>query len=108
VTLRDLVADLERRAILADAEGATAPVGNVYRLVLAELVPLAANGHSRPPCAAPAADLLTVEDAARRLGVSPGWLYRRSKRLPFMRKLGPKTLRCDAEALDAWKARRAP
>ena len=37
MTLTELRATLERRAAEAEAEGATAPVANVYRLVLGEL-----------------------------------------------------------------------
>ncbi len=32
--------------------------------------------------------MLTVEQAAQRLGVSPDWLYRRTKVLPFVVRLG--------------------
>lgn len=37
MTLRELLATLERRAAEAEREGATAPVANVYRVVLEEL-----------------------------------------------------------------------
>jgi predicted DNA-binding transcriptional regulator AlpA len=37
--------------------------------------------------------LLDAEEAARLLCVSPDWLYRNSRKLPFTRKLGPKMLR---------------
>ena len=37
VTLGEVVAAIERRAAEAEREGATAPVANVYRLVLVEL-----------------------------------------------------------------------
>jgi excisionase family DNA binding protein len=32
--------------------------------------------------------LLTIEDAAQRLGVSKDWLYRRTRRLPFVVRVG--------------------
>lgn len=50
--------------------------------------------------------LLTVEEAAQRLGVPPSWLYRHAKSLPFSRKLGHRTLRFDAAALEKWAANR--
>jgi predicted DNA-binding transcriptional regulator AlpA len=37
--------------------------------------------------------MLDVREAAEMLGVTPRWLYRHAGSLPFMRKLGPKTLR---------------
>jgi excisionase family DNA binding protein len=46
--------------------------------------------------------MLTVKQAAERLGVAPSWLYRHSKKLPFARKLGHRTLRFDARALNRW------
>lgn len=70
---------------------------------------------SAEPTAAPAqtpvpernADtLLTVEQAAERLGVATSWLYRHAKKLPFTRKLGHRTLRFDARALERWAGSR--
>lgn len=53
-------------------------------------------------------DLLTVAEAAERLGVAKSWLYRHAKSLPFTRKLGHRTLRFDAPALERWaETRRA-
>lgn len=46
--------------------------------------------------------LLTVEEAAARLGVARGWLHRHSRKLPFTRKLGHRTLRFDAAGLERW------
>jgi predicted DNA-binding transcriptional regulator AlpA len=37
--------------------------------------------------------LLDTEEASKVLQVSPDWLYRNSRRLPFTRRLGPKALR---------------
>jgi excisionase family DNA binding protein len=50
--------------------------------------------------------LLTVEEAAERLGVAPSWLYRHAKSLPFTRKLGHRTLRFEAVGIDRWVASR--
>jgi predicted DNA-binding transcriptional regulator AlpA len=46
--------------------------------------------------------LLTAEEAAQLLSVSPDWLYRNAKKLPFTRKLGPKMLRFDYKGLLKW------
>lgn len=54
----------------------------------------------------PTASLLTVEQAAERLGVSASWLYRHAHSLPFARKLGHRTLRFDAIGLAKWAAHR--
>lgn len=47
-------------------------------------------------------DLLDVPQAAERLKVAPDWIYRRSKSLPFMVRLGPRVLRCSAARLDRY------
>lgn len=53
-----------------------------------------------------AVELLTVREAAKRLQVTPQWIYHRSDSLPFVRRLGPKTMRCDADGVAKWLAKR--
>jgi hypothetical protein len=60
------------------------------------------------PCTGAAATggdrLVSVEEAAERLCVSPDWIYRRSKgdrRLPFLARIGGKLL-CSVQALDRY------
>ncbi len=45
---------------------------------------------------------LTVKQAAERLGVTPYWFYRRSKKLPFIFSIGPKKLRVSSSGMDRW------
>lgn len=52
-------------------------------------------------------ELLTVKQAAARLGVSRKWLYRHAPSLPFTRKLSTGTLRFSARGLERWKESRA-
>jgi predicted DNA-binding transcriptional regulator AlpA len=49
--------------------------------------------------------LLTAEEAAKILGVTPRWLYRQ-QRLPFVRRLSRKALRVSETSLRAWLASR--
>ncbi len=52
---------------------------------------------------APESDrLFDVNEAAEMLGVDTRWLYRRADRLPFTRRLGPRTLRFSEAALRRW------
>jgi predicted DNA-binding transcriptional regulator AlpA len=99
MTLGEFVAALERRAAEAEREGATAPVANVYRLVLDELRPLAVTKGSATVSVPEPDRLLTVAEAAAILGVAPRWLYRHASRLPFARRLSPKALRFSEAAL---------
>lgn len=48
--------------------------------------------------------LLTPQEAARLLGVTPPWLYRRSRSLPFARRLSRKCLRFSEAGLRRWQA----
>jgi excisionase family DNA binding protein len=52
--------------------------------------------------------LLTVDQAAARLGVTVPYLYRRAKSLPFARKVSHKQLRFDPAGLDGWLAEQRP
>lgn len=72
---------------------------------------LAARLMTMPTSAEATADvrLLTVEEAASKLGVANEWLYRRGKRLGLAVKLGDGTLRFSSVALDAYiKAQTIP
>lgn len=109
MTLARVVADLERRAVVADAEHSTAPVAQVYRLVLAQLVPLVGNGHPTGDGEPVVEDrLLTVAEAAGRLGVRPRWLYAHARDLPFTIRLPGRQLRFRAAGLAAYLGRRHP
>ena len=52
--------------------------------------------------------LLTVDETASRLSVTPQWLYRHAKQLPFTRKLSRKALRFSENGLRRWQASRTP
>lgn len=43
--------------------------------------------------------LLSIEQAASRLGVSRFWIYRNAKRLPFARRIGPRALRFSSKGI---------
>jgi predicted DNA-binding transcriptional regulator AlpA len=93
---------------LLDLDPAKVPVEEIAA-VLCQLgalqVQLAARLAPAPAQAASsAADLrlLTVEEAAAKLGVACGWLYRRAKRLGLAVKLDNGTLRFSSAALDEY------
>ena len=104
MTLPDLLADLERRAAEAERVGATAPLATVYRVLANELravqdMPGAASGDGDR--------MLTAQEAAPLLGVTPRWLYAHAKTLPFARRLSRKALRFSEVGLRRWTLRRA-
>jgi predicted DNA-binding transcriptional regulator AlpA len=50
--------------------------------------------------------LLTPAEAAERLGVTPTWMYRHARTLPFTRRLSRKVLRFSESGLRRWQAAR--
>ncbi len=50
--------------------------------------------------------LLDAEEAAKLLSVSKDFLYRQAKKLPFVRKLGPKMLRFSSTGIQKYLATR--
>lgn len=50
--------------------------------------------------------LLSVREAAERLGMSVDWMYRHARQLPFTRRVGTRTVKFDAAGLDRWVAQR--
>ena len=48
--------------------------------------------------------LVDINEAARLLSATKDWLYHNRKRLPFVRKTGPKSLRFSVRGIQAWIA----
>jgi hypothetical protein len=46
---------------------------------------------------------VSAEEGARLLGVTPRWLYRNQRRLPFVRRLSRKVLQVSLPALRRWQ-----
>lgn len=85
---------------------AHAPVAAVLHSVVEEL--RAVDGTPAPAAVAalPISDrLLTIQEAAAQLGVTPRWLYRRADALPFMRRLSRRALRVSKAGLERWTER---
>jgi predicted DNA-binding transcriptional regulator AlpA len=79
----------------------TMTVGQLRDLIRAE-IQAARNGQQQ------ADRLLDVKEAAEMLSMSEDSLYRRAKKLPFTRKLGPKMLRFSEQGMVKWLATRKP
>jgi len=52
--------------------------------------------------------LLTVDEAAVLMNVTPRWLYRHAAKLPFVRRINRKNLRFSEGALRRWIAAKKP
>ena len=86
---------------------ATAPLGPVYRAVLEELRALT-DAPDEPSPVEVGDRLLTVAEAAELLCVTPQWLYRHAKELPFTCSLSRKCLRFSRAGILHWlKTRRS-
>ena len=51
---------------------------------------------------------VSVEEASTMLKMSPGWVYKNSRKLPFVRRVGPRTLRCSTAGIRRYLDRRHP
>jgi excisionase family DNA binding protein len=96
----DLVDLVER----ARAEDLPRLIGDLEAAKAAAFVRLTA------PAAAAARPVLTagnvsVEEAAKRLGVSPAYVYKNASTLPFVVRIGRRVL-CDSAGLDRWARQR--
>jgi hypothetical protein len=102
-SLDELAAQPERARDLPPKVAAEllARVAGLQPVLLARA--LAPQGDSQPE--APAGDrLMTPEESARLLSVTPEWLYRRSKSHPYARHLSRKCLRFSEAGLRKWQA----
>lgn len=96
------LAELERALAELPAEEIRALIGELARLQAVaslRLIAAAGNGAARPADNQPD-ELLDVEEAARRLGTSEDFLYRK-KDLPFRVRVG-KRLRFSAQGLERY------
>ena len=75
-------------------------LAGILKPIVAEAVKEALNGHREED------RLLDAEETAKLLSVSEDWLYRRAKKLPFTRKLGPKMLRFSSQGIQKYLATR--
>jgi predicted DNA-binding transcriptional regulator AlpA len=48
--------------------------------------------------------LVDINEAAKMLSAKKDWLYHNRKRLPFVKKTGPKSLRFSVRGIQAWIA----
>lgn len=85
-----------------------AQLASVQAILLSRLVVAPNGAHSQAPAASPKDRYLTVDDASSILCVSPRWLYRHAKSLPFAHRVNRKTLRFSEVGLRRWAANRRP
>ena len=79
----------------------TLTVGQLKEIIRQEMQKASnGNGHRAEDKA------LDAEEAAQILKVSPDWLYKHHKTLPFTRKLGPKMLRFSSRGIQAYLSRK--
>jgi excisionase family DNA binding protein len=104
LTLEDL------RSLVAQAPREELPA-IVGALAAAQAEALARLAAPLPAPVAPVGDKpdanISVEEAARQLGMSDRWVYRKAKSLPFVRRIGRRVV-CSARDLAEWNARQRP
>lgn len=103
MTLSELRELIGRRQRDAEAMHATAAVGDVLAVVLAELADLQLEDVPEV-----ADRLVDVEYMADLMGVGVDYLYANRKKLPFARKLSRKCLRFSLSGYSKWLRRKGP
>ncbi len=107
IDVADLIATLEKAIMEASLHEAPRLLGDLERLkasLWARMMstPDARDGFSGTTRAADGDQLLTVEEAAQKLGVPKDWVYRRAKKLPFTVRLGPRHLRFSLRGIEGF------
>ena len=106
-TLPEILGALPRLAGEVSVEDLPALMGRLAEaqaVAMARLMTPGRSGEAATPAGVADQNLPAVE-AARRLGVSKEWLYRRGERLPFRIMIGRRVL-FSARGLDAWNRQR--
>ena len=80
-----------------------ARVAAIQSVLTARLLAIPTGSATSEPKSATTDQLLTAEDAAVILRVTPRWLYRHANRLPFTRRLSRKCLRFSEAGLRRWQ-----
>ena len=107
MTYRGILADLERALAEVSPQEAPTLLGELERLkalLWIRMMHPSPNHRCHSPIEREADHLLTPEEAGRMLGVTPRWLYRHGKRLPFTKRLSRKVLRFSEAGLRRWLA----
>ena len=101
--LADLIATLEQAIAEVSPREAPRLLGDLERLKASLWVRLM-SVHPHGSDQAPAGEdlLLTVKQAAQKLGVPKDWVYRRAKKLPFTVRLGPRHLRFSLRGIEGF------
>jgi predicted DNA-binding transcriptional regulator AlpA len=90
-------------ALLTEVAAQEANLATV-RSILAARLAVSADGTMRTTPQSD--DLIDAPEAARRISMSVGWLYKNAKRLPFSRRIGPRTVRFSADGIRHYLALR--
>ena len=102
--LDSLLVDADRIALVDDAQTLSALCVEIAtrHLKLASIQSILVSAQPLSP--ATVADRnLTVEEAAKRLGVTTQWLYRHSSTLPFAKKISHRQLRFSERGIERWQ-----
>ena len=109
--LADLIATLEEAISEVPPQEAPRLLGDLERLKAAlwtrmMSTPAARDGLSGTTGAAGDDQLLTVNEAAQKLGVSRDWLYRHSQKLAFTVRVGKRHLRFSLRGIEKYISQR--
>ncbi len=104
---RGVLIEFERAVAEVSPHDAPTLLGELERLkamIWARMMHPSPNHQGGPANESEPDQLLTPQEAARILGVTPRWLYRHAKRLPFTKRISRKVLRFSEAGLRRWLA----
>ena len=91
---------------LEQVPGLLAKIAGLQAVLLARLISGSPNGPNPTSTPAEHDRFMTAEQVAPILGVTPRWLYRHARKLPFTRRLSRKALRFSEAGLRRYLASR--
>ncbi len=106
MTLSDLRERIAHRIADAETMNSTAPVADILKVIQEELGHISNGG--TPRRAQEPEKLLTAQQVAETLNVTSRWVYEHADSLPFMRRIGSRSLRFSSRGLEKYLAQPRP
>jgi predicted DNA-binding transcriptional regulator AlpA len=105
VILDDLLREMEGQAAAAEAKQSRVPEAAITRFWLERVRELEMSREGDGE-GSTGDGMISVKAAAKRIGISPRWIYKRVSELPFAHRFPGGAIRCREGELERWLAGR--